>query len=107
MVSEIGDGRYAWHRTAQRGSATCRSLCPGEVCGGARVLKGELAATDVAAVLRLLADGAAGGCLHLSGACGEQAQVYLRGGLVYALHGPGERTARLGSAPPALWTPRR
>jgi len=60
------------------------------------VLKGELA-TDVAAVLRLLADGAAGGCLHLSGACGEQAQVYLRGGLVYALHGPGERTARLGS----------
>jgi len=61
------------------------------------VLKGELAATDVAAVLRLLADGAAGGCLHLSGACGEQAQVYLRGGLVYALHGPGERTARLGS----------
>jgi len=48
-------------------------------------------------VLRLLADGAAGGCLHLSGACGEQAQVYLRGGLVYALHGPGERTARLGS----------
>jgi len=61
------------------------------------VLKGELAATDVAAVLRLLADGAAGGCLHLSGACGEQAQVYLRGGLVYALHGPGERTARHGS----------
>jgi len=61
------------------------------------VLKGELAATDVAAVLRLLADGAAGGCLHLSGASGEQAQVYLRGGLVYALHGPGERTARLGS----------
>jgi len=61
------------------------------------VLKGELAATDVAAVLRLLADGAAGGCLHLSGACGAQAQVYLRGGLVYALHGPGERTARLGS----------
>ncbi len=61
------------------------------------MLKGELAATDVAAVLRLLADGAAGGCLHLSGACGEQAQVYLRGGLVYALHGPGERTARLGS----------
>ena len=61
------------------------------------MLKGELAATDVAAVLRLLADGAAGGCLHLSGACGEQAQVYLRGGLVYALHGPGERTARHGS----------
>ena len=61
------------------------------------MLKGELAATDVAAVLRLLADGAAGGCLHLSGASGEQAQVYLRGGLVYALHGPGERTARLGS----------
>jgi len=61
------------------------------------VLKGELAATDVAAALRLLADVAAGGCLHLTGPSGEQAQVYLRGGLVYALHGPGERTARLGS----------
>jgi len=50
------------------------------------VLKGDLATTGPAAMLRQLAAGAGTGCLHLAGAAGKQAQIYLRGGQVYAVH---------------------
>ncbi|MBC7678648.1 MAG: DUF4388 domain-containing protein, partial [Pseudorhodobacter sp.] len=73
------------------------------------MLKGDLASTAVPEVLRQLADGAATGCLHVQDPVGEQARVYLRGGLVYAVTAPGRRPqlgARLVSsgalAPEAL-----
>ena len=50
------------------------------------MLKGDLATTGPAAMLRQLAAGAGTGCLHLAGAAGKQAQIYLRGGQVYAVH---------------------
>lgn len=50
------------------------------------MLKGDFATTGPAAMLRQLAAGAGTGCLHLAGAAGEQAQIYLRGGQVYAVH---------------------
>ncbi len=60
------------------------------------MLKGDLAATPLAEVLRQLADGAATGCVNLADPAGETAKVYLRGGRVYAVVAPGNRPA-LGS----------
>ena len=55
------------------------------------MLKGDLASTPLPDVLRQLADGAATGCLHITDAADETAQVYLRGGRVYAVVAPGSR----------------
>ena len=55
------------------------------------MLKGDLAATPLAEVLRQLADGAATGCLHVVDPDQAEALVYLRGGRVYAVVLPGER----------------
>lgn len=55
------------------------------------MLKGDLASTPLPAVLRQLADGGATGCLHVVDPADAQAQVYLRGGLVYAVVLPGAR----------------
>jgi hypothetical protein len=59
------------------------------------VLQGDLASTPLPAVLRMLADGAATGCLHVADPAGEAAQLYLRGGCIYAVLAPGRRP-RLG-----------
>jgi hypothetical protein len=55
------------------------------------VLQGDLASTPLPDVLRMLADGAATGCLHVVDPTGEAARVYLRGGGVYAVVAPGKR----------------
>ena len=55
------------------------------------MLKGDLASAPLPEVLRMLADGAATGCLHVVDPTGEAGQVYLRGGCVYAVVAPGRR----------------
>ncbi|MFL6240129.1 MAG: DUF4388 domain-containing protein, partial [Actinomycetes bacterium] len=55
------------------------------------MLKGDLATTSVEAVLTALAEEQATGCLHVSDPAGEEALVYLKNGLVYAVTVPGRR----------------
>ena len=55
------------------------------------MLKGDLATTTVEAVLSDLAEEQATGCLHVSDADGEEALVYFKNGLVYAVSVPGRR----------------
>ena len=60
------------------------------------MLKGDLTTTRVEAVLSSLAEEQATGCLHVSDADGEEALVFLKQGLVYAVNVPG-RPPQLGA----------
>lgn len=60
------------------------------------MLKGDLASTPIENVLSDLAGEEATGCLHVIDDDGEEALVYLKGGLVYAVSVPGQRP-QLGS----------
>jgi hypothetical protein len=55
------------------------------------VLKGDLAASPIEAVLTGLADEQATGCLHVSDPDGEEALVFFKNGLVYSVSVPGRR----------------
>src|SRR4051794_11265966 len=55
------------------------------------MLKGDLAATPIEAVLSTLAEEAVTGCLHVSDLDGDEALVFLKNGLVYAVSVPGRR----------------
>src|SRR4051812_19179798 len=59
--------------------------------GGRSMLKGDLTATPLAPLLLQLADEAATGCLHISDAEGDEALIYFRAGLVYAVSVPNRR----------------
>src|SRR5881398_545881 len=59
--------------------------------GGRSVLKGDLTATPLAPLLLQLADEDATGCLHISDLEGDEALIYFKGGLVYAVSVPGRR----------------
>src|SRR4051794_10951470 len=60
------------------------------------MLKGDLTATPLAPLLLQLADESATGCLHISDAEGDEALIYFKAGLVYAVSVPGRRP-QLGS----------
>src|SRR4051812_16993918 len=55
------------------------------------MLKGDLAGTPIEAVLSSLAEEAVTGCLHVSDLDGDEALVFLKNGLVYAVSVPGRR----------------
>jgi hypothetical protein len=55
------------------------------------MLKGDLTSTPLAPLLLDLAADSATGCLSVSDADGDEALVYLKGGLVYAISVPGSR----------------
>src|SRR3954454_10228456 len=55
------------------------------------MLKGDLTATPLAPLLLQLADESATGCLHISDAEGDEALIYFKSGLVYAVSVPGRR----------------
>src|SRR3954465_14473076 len=59
--------------------------------GGRSMLKGDLTATPLAPLLLQLADESATGCLHISDAEGDEALIYFKSGLVYAVSVPGRR----------------
>jgi hypothetical protein len=62
--------------------------------GGARrssMLKGDLTTTPLAPLLIELAEQQSTGCLHISDAAGDEALIYFRTGLVYAVSVPGRR----------------
>src|SRR3954464_10867960 len=59
--------------------------------GGRSMLKGDLTATPLAPLLLQLADEVATGCLHISDAEGDEALIYFKTGLVYAVSVPGRR----------------
>jgi hypothetical protein len=82
-------------QTAQRVGGGCRwteyigrQLWHG---GGPSMLKGDLTATPLAPLLLQLADESATGCLHISDLEGDEALIYFKGGLVYAVSVPGRR----------------
>ncbi|MDQ1748517.1 MAG: hypothetical protein QOD07_2780 [Frankiaceae bacterium] len=55
------------------------------------MLKGDLTSTPFAPLLLSLADEESTGCLHISDAEGDEALIYFRTGLVYAVSVPGRR----------------
>jgi hypothetical protein len=55
------------------------------------MLKGDLTATPLAPLLLQLADEDATGCLHISDLEGDEALIYFKSGLVYAVSVPGRR----------------
>src|SRR5512144_1534860 len=55
------------------------------------MLKGDLTSTPLAPLLLELADESATGCLHISDAEGDEALIYFKNGLVYAVSVPGRR----------------
>jgi hypothetical protein len=55
------------------------------------MLKGDLTATPLAPLLLQLADDESTGCLHISDAEGDEALVFFKTGLVYAVFVPGRR----------------
>ncbi len=55
------------------------------------MLKGDLVSTPLAPLLLQLAEDAATGCLHISDAAGDEALIYFKAGLVYAVSVPGRR----------------
>src|SRR3954452_4631815 len=55
------------------------------------MLKGDLTSTPLAPLLLQLADEDATGCLHISDAEGDEALIYFKAGLVYAVSVPGRR----------------
>src|SRR5581483_907901 len=59
--------------------------------GGPSMLKGDLTTTPLAPLLVQLADDVSTGCLHISDAAGDEALIYFKGGLVYAVSVPGRR----------------
>src|SRR4051812_25551464 len=59
--------------------------------GGRSMLKGDLTATPLAPLLLQLADESATGCLHISDAEGDEALIYFKSGLVFAVSVPGRR----------------
>src|SRR6185437_13924166 len=59
--------------------------------GGPSMLKGDLASTPLAPLLVQLAEEAATGCLHTSDGAGDEALIFYKLGLVYAVSVPGRR----------------
>src|SRR3954467_10642908 len=59
--------------------------------GGPGMLKGDLSSTPLAPLLVQLAEEDSTGCLHISDAEGDEALIYYKGGLVYAVSVPGQR----------------
>ena len=57
------------------------------------MLKGDLTTTPIETVLTDLANEEATGCLHVVDDDGDEALVYLKTGLVYAVSVPGQRPA--------------
>jgi hypothetical protein len=55
------------------------------------MLKGDLASTPLAPLLLHLAEDLATGCLHVSDPEGDEALIYFKNGLVYAISVPGRR----------------
>ncbi|HEX4654429.1 MAG TPA: DUF4388 domain-containing protein [Mycobacteriales bacterium] len=55
------------------------------------MLKGDLSSTPLAPLLVQLAEEDSTGCLHISDAEGDEALIYYKGGLVYAVSVPGQR----------------
>ena len=55
------------------------------------MLKGDLATTPLAPLLLHLAEDVSTGCLHISDPEGDEALIYYRNGLVYAVSVPGRR----------------
>src|SRR3954454_25005404 len=55
------------------------------------MLKGDLTSTPLAPLLLSLAEDLSTGCLHISDAEGDEALIYFKGGLVYAVSVPGRR----------------
>src|SRR3954471_20483403 len=68
-------GTSGWRRTRGRSS----------------VLKGDLTTTPLAPLLLSLAEEESTGCLHVSDAEGDEATIYFKTGLVYAVFVPGRR----------------
>src|SRR4051812_26216857 len=59
--------------------------------GGPSMLKGDLASTPLAPLLVQLAEDLATGGLHIADVDGEEALIYFKNGLVYAVSVPGRR----------------
>src|SRR3954463_4179603 len=59
--------------------------------GRSSVLKGDLTTTPLAPLLLSLAEEESTGCLHISDAEGDEALIYFKTGLVYAVFVPGRR----------------
>src|SRR3954463_10048641 len=59
--------------------------------GRSSVLKGDLTTTPLAPLLLSLAEEESTGCLHVSDAEGDEALIYFKAGLVYAITVPGLR----------------
>src|SRR4051812_29729185 len=59
--------------------------------GGPSMLKGDLSSTPLVPLLLQLAEEDSTGCLHISAADAEEALVYFKTGLVYAVTVPGRR----------------
>src|SRR3954453_8443591 len=59
--------------------------------GRSSVLKGDLTSTPLAPLLLSLAEEESTGCLHISDAEADEALIYFKGGLVYAVSVPGRR----------------
>src|SRR3954470_15856728 len=59
--------------------------------GRSSVLKGDLTTTPLAPLLLSLAEEESTGCLHISDAEGDEATIYFKTGLVYAVFVPGRR----------------
>ncbi|HET6909822.1 MAG TPA: DUF4388 domain-containing protein, partial [Mycobacteriales bacterium] len=55
------------------------------------MLKGDLVSTPIAPLLLSLADEESTGCLHVSDPEGDEALIYFKAGLVYAISVPGRR----------------
>ena len=55
------------------------------------MLKGDLTTTPLAPLLLSLAEEESTGCLHVSDVEGDEAQIYFKTGLVYAVFVPGRR----------------
>ena len=55
------------------------------------MLKGDLTTTPLAPLLLSLAEEDSTGCLHISDLEGDEAQIFFKAGLVYAVFVPGRR----------------
>src|SRR3954447_24573453 len=59
--------------------------------GGPSMLKGDLTSTPLVPLLLQLAEDDTTGCLHIADVDGEEALIYFKNGLVYAVSVPGRR----------------
>src|SRR4051794_40843638 len=68
-----------------------RAFDGGGTEGGPTMLKGDLTSTPLAPLLLQIAADDSTGCLHISDAEGDEALIYYKAGLVYAVSVPGRR----------------